>query len=178
MRYAQGRSALALNKTTKSLTTTALFAIIIAVCSWIAIPIGSVPITLQTFAVALAGFLLGKKKGAVCAVLYLLMGAIGLPVFASMQGGIGPFLAPTGGFLIGFIPLAFFCGFNKTKSSAFLFGTLGLLVLHTVGIVYMCLISHVDPFATFLTVSLPFSLKDALCLFAAYIIASRIKKEF
>lgn len=167
-----------MNKTTKGITVTTLFSVIIAVCSWISIPIGSVPVTLQTFAVALAGFLLGKKKGAICATLYLLMGAIGLPVFSAMQGGFGPFLAPTGGFLIGFIPLAFFCGFGKDKRSAAIFGALGLVCLHITGVIYMCLVSHTEPLTTLLTVSLPFSLKDAICLFAAYITAARIKKEF
>lgn len=79
-----------------------LFAALIAVCSQIQIP-GAVPFTLQTFAVFLAVGLLGGKRGTVSVLIYILLGAIGLPVFAGFKGGIGALLGTTGGYIIGFI---------------------------------------------------------------------------
>ena len=79
-----------------------LFAALIAVCSQIQIP-GPVPFTLQTFAVFLAAGLLGGKRGSIAVLIYILLGAIGLPVFAGFKGGIGALLGTTGGYILGFI---------------------------------------------------------------------------
>jgi biotin transport system substrate-specific component len=82
------------------------FAALIAVCALIpAIPVGPVPITLQTFAVSLSGAVLGAKRGFLAALLYLALGAAGLPIFSGGSAGIAPFTGPTVGYLIAF-PLA------------------------------------------------------------------------
>ena len=80
----------------------ALFAALMAVCSWISIP-ATVPFTLQTFGVFLAVSVLGGRRGTLAVAVYLLMGTIGIPVFAGFQGGIGCLLGTTGGYLIGFL---------------------------------------------------------------------------
>ena len=80
-----------------------LFSALIAVCSWIAVPIPPVAFTLQTLAVFLALGILGGKWGCVSIFLYLLMGAVGLPVFSGFRGGPGALLDVTGGFLWGFL---------------------------------------------------------------------------
>ncbi len=80
----------------------ALFAAIMAICSWIAIP-ATVPFTLQTLGVSLAVGLLGGRRGSLSVLCYLLLGAIGLPVFASFSGGLGYMMGPTGGYIIGFL---------------------------------------------------------------------------
>lgn len=80
----------------------ALFAAIMAVCSWIMIP-ATVPFTMQTFGVFLAAGLLGGKRGTISIMVYLLLGAAGLPVFSGFTGGIGHILGPTGGYIAGFI---------------------------------------------------------------------------
>ena len=77
----------------------ALMAVIITICSWISIP-GPVPFTLQTFAVFTALLLLGTRDGLISIVVYLLLGAVGVPVFSGFSGGIGHLLGPTGGYLI------------------------------------------------------------------------------
>ena len=79
-----------------------LFAALIAVCAQIQIP-AAVPFTLQTFAIFLAVGLLGGKRGTVSVVIYILLGMIGLPVFAGFKGGIAALLGTTGGYIIGFI---------------------------------------------------------------------------
>lgn len=89
----------------------AVFAAFIAVCSIISIPIGAAPITLQTFAVVLAGAVLGASRGFLAALLYLAIGAIGLPVFAGGAAGLAPFVGPTVGYLISFPLVAWLTGF-------------------------------------------------------------------
>lgn len=80
----------------------AAFTVLIAICSWISIP-AVVPFTLQTFAVFLAVTVLGGKRGTMAVTLYVLLGAIGLPVFSEFTGGLGVILRNTGGYIIGFI---------------------------------------------------------------------------
>lgn len=79
-----------------------LFAALMAVCSWISIP-ASVPFTMQTFGVFLTIGLLGGKRGTLAVLVFLLMGAIGLPVFSGFTGGLGHILGVTGGYITGFL---------------------------------------------------------------------------
>jgi biotin transport system substrate-specific component len=77
------------------------------------VPFSPVPISLQTMFVLLAGLILGPKGGAFAMLLYLAAGCLGLPVFTGGKSGLAAFLGPTGGFLVGFVPAAFLCGFAK-----------------------------------------------------------------
>lgn len=81
----------------------ALFAALMAVCAWITIPIPNIPFTLQIFAVFAALFVLGGKKGTISIALYILLGAVGLPVFSGFSGGIGKLIGVTGGYIVGFL---------------------------------------------------------------------------
>lgn len=80
----------------------AVFTVLIAICSWISIPT-AIPFTLQTFAVFLAVTILGGKRGTIAVTLYVLLGAVGVPVFSEFTGGLGIILRNTGGYIIGFI---------------------------------------------------------------------------
>ncbi len=80
----------------------ATFAILIAACSWVSIP-STVPFTMQTFAVFLTVMLLGGKRGTITVLVYLMLGAVGAPVFAGFSGGLGALVGSTGGYLIGFL---------------------------------------------------------------------------
>lgn len=80
----------------------AVFAVLMAICSWISIPT-VVPFTLQTFGVFLAIGVLGGKRGSLAVLVYILLGAIGVPVFAGFTGGIGILLRNTGGYIVGFL---------------------------------------------------------------------------
>ena len=86
---------------TQALTRTAMGAVIIALCSWISIP-AAVPFTLQTFGIFLVLAALGSRQGSVAVAVYILLGLIGLPVFAGFSGGPGALLGPTGGYIVGF----------------------------------------------------------------------------
>lgn len=80
----------------------AVFAVIMAICSWISIP-ATVPFTLQTFGVFIAAGVLGGKRGTLSVLVFILLGAVGIPVFANFSGGIGVLAGPTGGYIIGFL---------------------------------------------------------------------------
>lgn len=79
----------------------AMFAVVMAVCAWISIP-AAVPFTLQTLGVFLAVGMLGGKRGTLAVLIYLLLGAVGMPVFAGFNGGLGYMLGSTGGYIVGF----------------------------------------------------------------------------
>ena len=90
---------------TVDLAYIALFAVLMAVCAWITIPM-TVPFTLQIFAVFAALVTLGGRRGTYAVVVYLLLGAVGLPVGAGFQGGLGWLLGTTGGYIVGFLCIA------------------------------------------------------------------------
>ena len=99
------------------MTLCALFAALTAVLSQIVIPIGPVPINLATFAVFLAGALLGAKLGALSLATWAALGVAGVPVFTMMRSGPGTLLGPTGGFIIGYIIAAYLVGLIVEKTN-------------------------------------------------------------
>ena len=89
---------------TRDLAYVAVFAALMAVCAWIAIPTPwNVSYTLQTMAVFLAVGLLGGKRGTLAVLVYILLGAVGLPVFSNFTGGVGALMGATGGYIVGFL---------------------------------------------------------------------------
>lgn len=95
---------------TKMLILAAIFTAVNVVCAQIQIPIAPVPISLATFAIFLTAGLLGHKYGSLSLIVYVLLGAIGVPVFAGFSGGFGIITGPTGGYIIGYIFTAFITG--------------------------------------------------------------------
>ena len=87
---------------TRSMVYVALFAVLMAVCAWISVP-AAVPFTMQTFAVFLAVGVLGGRRGTLAVVVYILMGAVGMPVFSHFTGGLGVLFQATGGYILGFL---------------------------------------------------------------------------
>lgn len=109
-----------------------MFGALTAVGAYIMIPLPPVPITMQTFFVSLAGALLGGYLGAMSQVVYILLGVIGLPVFAGGKAGAGVLLGPTGGYLIGFVVGAYVIGWMASlkKRPGFVWLLLAMLVGH------------------------------------------------
>lgn len=163
---------------TTDLTMIALFAAIVAVLSQISIPMPSgVPITLQTFAVALCGYFLGVKKGTAAIGVYILIGAVGVPVFTNLKGGFACLFSVTGGFIWGFLALAALCGLPfRKKPLRILLGLLGLAVLHVCGAIQYALLMGIDFLQSFLTVSAPYLIKDAVSLALALALAEVTRK--
>ena len=110
--------------TTYELVLCALCAAVTCILAPLSVPLaGEVPISLATFAVLLSGILLGAKLGALSQLIYVLLGSVGVPVFAGWTGGIGITLGVTGGYIIGYIPMAFVTGllyfrFGRNASGA------------------------------------------------------------
>lgn len=102
---------------TKKMVVTAFFAAIIAILAQITVPLPLVPITGQTLAIGLAATILGSRYGTLSVLVYLAIGAAGVPVFAQFSGGPSILFGPTGGYLVGFIPTAFLIGFYLEKTS-------------------------------------------------------------
>ena len=135
--------------TVQKTVMTGVMAAVLAVLSQISIPLpGGVPLTLQTFAVALCGYLLGPALGSAAAAVYLALGASGLPAFAGFSGGIGCFLGPTGGFLWGFLPFALLCGLgikSEKKPLALALGAVGLASCHLAGVLQFAAVMNPPP---------------------------------
>ena len=87
----------------KNMALCGLFVALLTLCSWISIPFGSVPVTLQTLAVFLCLGLLGGKYGCITLGVYLLLGVVGVPVFSGFRGGAGVLMGATGGYVFGFL---------------------------------------------------------------------------
>ncbi len=120
---------------------TAAFAALIAAGSVLVIPLGPVPVTLQTMLIAVTGLLLGPKKALLACLLYLLAGTLGLPVFAGGKAGLGVLAGPTGGYLLGFIPMVWLCGAAGRQKTLWLTAALmllGLAAAHACGIAMLC----------------------------------------
>ena len=97
----------------RSMALAAMMTALLSLAAQIAVPVGMTKMTMQTFAAALAGFLLGRRTALMAVGAYLLLGACGLPVFSGFTGGIGVIMGPTGGFLIGFLPMAALCAGDR-----------------------------------------------------------------
>lgn len=165
---------------TRDLTLIACFTAILAILAQITIPLPTgVPLTMQTFGIALGGYVLGRKKGALSTFLYLLCGAVGLPVFAGFHGGISSFFGKTGGFLFGFLLLAFCCGIageKKSRAMQGVYGVLGMLLCHLLGVLQFAFLMKMPLVTTFLLVSFPFLVKDLLSIGFAFLIGELVKK--
>lgn len=122
----------------------AMFAVVIAICSWISIP-ATVPFTLQTFGVFVTVGLLGGKRGSLSVLIYILLGAIGVPVFAGFSGGLGILVGNTGGYIVGFLLSALVMwGMEKIPGKKIwvlgLSMVLGLLVCYAFGTAWFMLV--------------------------------------
>lgn len=136
------------------LTYCALFTSLICVGAFIKIPLPNVPLTMQMTFVTLSGMILGAKNGARSCLLYLLIGLIGIPVFAQ-GGGISYILNPSFGYILAFIPGAYFSGLiahSKKEISYVRFLLAGLsclLIVYSIGIIYYTAVSVLYIGATF-----------------------------
>ncbi len=130
------------NNTLHSLILSAMFAAIISVLAQMFIPFPLVPITGQTLAIGLAATILGKKYGTYSVLVYLFIGAVGMPVFSGMTAGFSILIGPTGGYLIGFIPSVFIIGLFLEKSGftvkhSILANLIGMCITLTFGTIWL-----------------------------------------
>ena len=166
---------------TQKMTRIALMTAVICVLAPLSIPLSSlVPISLATFAVMLAGVILGAGDGTACTALYLVLGAIGVPVFAGYSSGIGALVGVTGGYLIGYLPLAFCNGWFAKKQGYQLKGmisgmVIGTIVLYIIGTIWFIVVTKMTLMGALGACVLPFLPGDALKIAAVCLIAPRLR---
>lgn len=126
----------------RDITQVGIFTALTAVGAFISIPIGPVPITLQSFFVLLSGIILGSKKAMFSQITYLLLGLIGFPIFAGLSGGIQTIFKPSFGFIIGYVAAAYVVGKIAPINlwAAVLTGT---VVIYALGLPYMYYILNI-----------------------------------
>lgn len=169
---------------TLDLVYIAIGAAIITVCSWISIPL-TVPFTLQTFAIFAALLILGGYRGTIAIIVYVLMGAVGLPVFSGFSGGLAKLLGNTGGYIVGFI----FMGLIYSVMTGF-FGeklyveiaalVIGLVVCYAFGTawfmyVYAKSTGAVGIMSVLSWCVFPFIIPDIVKMAVAFVISGRVR---
>ena len=164
----------------KNMVYAALMAALTAAGAYIAIPIGPVPIVLQNLFVMLAGLLLGGRWGLISVGVYLLAGAVGLPVFAGGTGGVGKFVGPTGGYLLGFAAAAYLIGLISEKGGGrvaidVLAMIAGTAVIYAFGVSWLKAVTGMSLAKAVSVGMLPFLIGDALKIAAAIPIARAIR---
>ena len=156
-----------------------VFVAIIAVSAQIIIPLPhGVPMTLQTFTIALAGILLGPKKGGLTVLIYILLGGVGVPVFAGFLGGLGVIFGFTGGFIMSFPLLAYMAGIAGSKSNrAWLacFLTLGFALNFLFGLLWFGMITGNTLHGAFFIAVLPFIPMSVIEVILLTIVGFRMK---
>ena len=160
----------------RKIAYTAAFIALITLGSWISIPFVPVPFTLQTLFVLLAGAVM-KRSAVVPVALYVLLGALGLPLFHNGLAGAGVLLGPTGGYLIGFIPAALIAGLAYGhRSGPIRAGGLAAatLVIYACGVTGLMYSARLDLVPAVIAGALPFIAGDTVKAGAAYLIAERL----
>ena len=169
------------------------FAALMAICAWITIP-GTVPFTLQTFGVFITFYLLGGKRGTIAVLIYILLGAVGLPVFSGFKGGWGVLIGTTGGYIIGFlfsalVMWAIYRPFEKLENKnratkllvPFLEMTVGLIVCYAFGTAWFMVVYTRTKGALSLATCLswcviPFVIPDLIKIALALVLGFRLRR--
>ncbi|MBR5967588.1 MAG: biotin transporter BioY [Lachnospiraceae bacterium] len=177
------------------LAATGVMTAVLCVAAPFSVPIGPVPISLATLIILLAVYVLGWKMGTVSVLLYLLLGMIGLPVFSGFSGGFVKLAGPTGGYLIGYIPLALIAGLfinisanlpsseNKAAKAILprLMQVLGMLlgtaVLYALGTAWFCILMDCTVSYALGLCVLPFIPGDLLKILIALLVGPELKKR-
>jgi biotin transport system substrate-specific component len=168
---------------TRGMIYASMFGALTAIGALISIPLQPVPVTLQTLFLYLAGSLLGGSLGALSQVLYVILGVIGLPVFSGGKAGLGVFLGPTGGYLIGFIAGAFVTGkiIEVRGKPGLVWIVLAMLAgtaaVYTLGVLQLVLIGKLSVGKAATVGVLPFLPGDVLKIAAASVITMKVKDK-
>lgn len=176
--------------TTTSMVLMALFAAITCVLAPFSIPIGPVPISITMLVIFISIYVLGWKRGLATYIVYLLIGMAGLPVFSGWEGGLGKLAGPTGGYLIGFIPMILICGLAIEKGYTMSRGAgiavsaagmiVGTAVAYTFGTIWFCFSTGTGVAAALAMCVFPFLIGDAvkiaIAAVAGPVIGTQIRK--
>ena len=170
---------------TRDLVYIAICTSLICICSWITIP-GTIPFTLQTFAIFITLGLLGPKKGTISILIYISLGIIGLRVFSYFNSGIGVILGPTGGYILGFIFAGLLYGllssFIKNENLLNILGFIsGLIICYLIGTIWFYYVYSANNSISLVSVLLmcvvPFIAPDILKILLAIFVVKNVKKR-
>ena len=168
----------------KSMALCGLFTAVLAICAWISVPMGDSVITLQTFGIFLTLGLLGGKRGTLAILVYLLLGAVGAPVFSGFRGGLGALLGTTGGYIFGFMLTSLIywliTSTKDTPLTRLLAMVLGLLLCYGCGS-YWYMSQYLSAGSVTLGLVLlncvvPYLIPDAVKLILAWLLTGKLKR--
>ncbi|MCI8405354.1 MAG: biotin transporter BioY [Clostridia bacterium] len=176
---------------TKTMVICAVFAAVMCVFCVMTIPIGPVPISMATFIVTLTAIILGPKKGTVSVLIYILLGAVGLPVFSGFKGGIQILFGPTGGYIWSYIFMTLFIGAltqkygtNKiiTLIRIFIISLIGIIIIcYGIGTIQFMAVQKVDFAKAFAACAAPFIvfdiIKAAVASYLGYVVRKALIKS-
>ncbi|MGN0665615.1 MAG: biotin transporter BioY [Huintestinicola sp.] len=169
------------NKKTYSLTVIALMSAVTCVLAPLSIPIGPVPISLTNLVIFLSLYILDWKKGTISYLIYILIGFVGLPVFSGFTGGVGKLAGPTGGYIIGFIPMAIIAGLAIDKFHKrwiHLAGMIiGTVICYAVGTAWFCYQSGTALTAALSICVFPFIPGDLMKMIIVILFAPTIREK-
>ena len=169
---------------TRQMTLTALLTALCCLLGPVTLPLGPIPLSLITALLMLMGLLLGARRATLCCGLYLLIGLAGLPVFGGFTGGLGALVGPTGGFLLGYLPLTALSGWVCARTEKRILQCLGFLggtaLLYLLGTAWYCHQAGVSVPAGLTVCVLPFlpgdGIKIAAVLTGGNALKARLKK--
>lgn len=160
----------------RRMTRCALFAALLAVCAWLSVPVGDGAVSLQTFGVLLCLGVLGGRWGTLTCLVYIALGAVGLPVFTGLQGGMGVLLGPTGGYIWGFLAGALIYWALEGRLPVWLCMVSVLAACYACGTAWYALVYARDSFwLVAAKCVLPYLLPDGVKLVLALALTKRIR---
>lgn len=166
---------------TRTIALIALMTAVTCVLAPLSLPIGPVPISLTNLAIYFSLYILGMKKGTISYVVYLAIGLVGVPVFSGFTGGPGKLIGPTGGYLIGFVPMAIIAGilidkFNGKFVQSMVGMVLGTVVCYALGTVWLAYQGQMNFMAALWAGVIPFIPGDLIKMVLAGFFGPRIRK--
>lgn len=171
-----------LNLSTKKITKIGMCAALMAIFSQFSIPLPftTVPITLQIFGLVIISVIVGAQISTISISIFVFLGAIGLPVFSNFTGGFSAIIGPSGGYIIGFIFMAFLVGYasdSKNKILLFITSYIGLGIDYIIGIIQLRFVTGMGIQASLIAGVYPFIFKDLLITAVAILIGLKIKRS-
>ncbi len=164
------------------MTVMALMTAVTCILAPMSIPIGTIPVTLTNLVLCFSVILLGKKKATISFLIYLLIGAVGVPVFSGFTGGIGKMVGPTGGYLIGFLFLTWIGGiFTERHPGKPLWYAVGMILgtvcIYIFGTIWYMILMKTEFWYALSVCVFPFVIFDALKILAACTVGETIRKR-
>ncbi len=165
---------------TKTITITAMMAAVLCIMGPFSIPIGPVPLSLALIGVYLCAYILGAKRGTLAVLIYVLLGAVGLPVFTGFAGGAAKLFGPTGGYIAGYLLTAFICGTFVEHFEAWYIRLVGMVIglaaCYALGTAWFMVLMHVSFTEALATCVLPFIIFDMIKIALGMALGTAVKK--